>query len=95
MRTMTSSAKQLDQHIEGHLEKQASSEVDPQVNRQLNSQISGQLATGGAQPLGQIDSASVDAEKILGPLSKLALSPDLRAAVAIGFFLAYLATALS
>jgi|GEM_PF-6167642 len=80
MVTMTTSAEQLENRFDVHLpDHLVSNEVD---------------ATADAR-LGEAPRREMSETRPGNPAIALLVSPNLRAAIAIGFFLAYLATALT
>ena len=89
MVTMNSNAKQIDNHF-GNKIAGSGSATDSRIKARIESRIDpvgSAQAPGGAVPFGETFLSST--------IGKLICSPNLRAAVAIGFFLAYLATAIT
>ena len=83
MGSMSTSAKQIERSFDVHLpDNQTASGVD---------------VPGGSRPSDSLIGESLQSEPAaqMAPIVVMLLSPNLRAAVAIGFFLAYLATALT
>ena len=76
-----------------HLDSPLDSPLDSRIESRLDSQVGpNKTITLGEQA---VEPVKYGVQQISASLTELLASPNLRAAVAVGFFLAYLATALT
>jgi len=81
MANMNTRAEHIDSHLDSRLDSHLNSQVGPKKTIKLGEQA--------------VEPVKYGVQQISASLTEFLASPNLRAAVAVGFFLAYLATALT